>query len=65
MRSRPHLRHPVSVNLKGTNHLGCYYLDDDSVTVHYGKKGSKPIRLEGLAPEACARKALLDLVRKG
>ncbi|HEX7811259.1 MAG TPA: hypothetical protein VF460_05070 [Burkholderiales bacterium] len=62
MRSRPHLRHSVSVKIKGKDHLGCYYLDHDSITVHYGTKGSKPTKVGALAPAVCAQALLLELI---
>jgi hypothetical protein len=63
IRTRPHLRHAVSVQVKGKDHVGCYYLDHDSITVHYGKKGSKPTTVGELGPEACAQMLLLELVK--
>ncbi len=65
MRARPHLRHSISVTIKGKNHLGCYYLDNDSITVHYGTKGSKPTAVGTQQPEACARTLLLALIEGG
>jgi hypothetical protein len=64
MRERPHLRHSVSVEIKGIEHLGCYYLDNGSITVHYGKKGSKPTVVGALQPEACAQILLLALIKR-
>jgi hypothetical protein len=62
-RSRPHLRHSVCVKIKGKDYLGCYYLDDDLITVHYGNKGSKPTLIGALPPDACAQKLLLSLIQ--
>ena len=62
MRPRPHLRHSVSVQIRGKDHLGCYYLDRDSITVHYGNKGSKPTAFGKLPPEACAQMLLKELI---
>lgn len=64
MRSRPHLRRSVSVKIKGKEQFGCYYLDHDSMTVHYGTKRTKPIPVGTLAPEACAQAALRDLINQ-
>jgi hypothetical protein len=64
VRTRPHLRHAVSVQIKGKDHLGCYYLDHDSITVHYGNKGSKPTMVGAMGPEACAQMLLLELVKQ-
>ena len=65
MRNRPHLAHAISVKINGKKHLGCYYHDGDSITVHYGTKGSKPTLVGALQPEACARILLLALIEEG
>lgn len=62
MKSRPHLRHEISVKRKGREYLGCYYLDGDSITVYFGKEGSGPTPVGKLDPQVCARNLLLQLV---
>jgi hypothetical protein len=58
MRTRPHQRHAVSVQIEGKDYVGCYYLDHDSITVHYGNKGSKPTMIGALEAAACAQMLL-------
>ena len=64
MRNRPHLEHAISVKINGKKHVGCYYLDGDSITVHYGTKGSNPTLVGALPPDDCAKVLLLALIRK-
>ena len=64
-RPRPHLRHSVCVKINGKDYLGCYYLDEDSITVHYGNKGSKPTSIGALPPQECAQTLLLSLIKEG